>query len=145
MIESIFPYIIPIHIGAVIATIAVIMYADSLALAWVRGERETLDAIRMHLLHRYVWYGLSMCIGTGLLLFYPYPEYLLTQTAFQFKIGFIAILILNGFFIGRLMNTAVTQSFSTLNQRKKMLLIISGGLSTVSWAGAIITATMLNL
>lgn len=91
-----------------------------------------------------MWFGLGTMIGTGIMLFYPYNEYLLSHPPFLLKMGFVATLIVNGLFIGKLMHKAMEKSFAELLLKEKAPLFLSGAVSSLCWLGAIITAMMLN-
>ena len=145
MIELLFPYILTLHISTVIIALCLIVKADMLALSWIRGKSETLSFTKIYKLHTYTWYALCMLITTGILLFYPYNEYLLSHPPFLIKMGFVFTLIINGGFIGILMHTAIEKPFRTIRPKEKATLLLSGVLSTICWLGAIITATMLEL
>lgn len=82
-------------------------------------------------------------ITTGLTLFWPMKEYLLTLPQFYIKMAFVATLICNGFVVGRLQKKASTRTFSSLSPRERTPLFISGAVSTLSWIGAIIAAFFL--
>jgi hypothetical protein len=145
MLESFFPYIFPVHVTVAISIVGLILYTDSYAFSWLTGKRETLEPSKLLALHRLMWTGLITMIITGGLMFYPYREYLLSHPPFLLKAGFVVTLVVNAFFIGKLMHTATLRPFVNLNAKEKLPLFVSGGVSTLAWAGAIIMATMLNL
>lgn len=78
-------------------------------------------------------------------MFLTYQDYLLTVPVFYVKMGFVATLIVNAFFIGRMMHIASTQPFASLSRNKQVPLLISGVVSVVCWIGAIVSATLLGL
>ncbi len=145
MIESLFPIILPVHITVACLSIGFLIYADFLGFSWIRGKRETLDQTSVHLLHRIVWILLSTMIATGILLFYPYQEYLLSHLPFLVKMGFITALIVNGFVIGNITTIATTRTYASLTPREHIKLYLSGAVSLISWIGTVIAATMLEL
>ena len=145
MVESLFPYILSVHVGIVFVLVPLILWTDHLGLNWVRGKTETIDARTLQRLHRLVWAGLCGMIVTGILLAYPYTDYLFNLTPFLIKVGFVAALVVNGLVIGKLMHIATRQPFRELGKRERIPLFVSAAVSTVSWVGAILMATMLNL
>lgn len=145
MLESLFPYILPVHVSVAVALVCLILYTDSYAFSWIRGKRDTLDITRLKRLHHLMWIGLLLMIATGSLMFYPYREYLLAHPPFLTKAGLILTLVVNGFFIGKLLHVAAERPFSSLSVREKTPLFLSGAVSTSAWIGVIIAATMLDL
>jgi hypothetical protein len=82
-------------------------------------------------------------IVTGVFLFIPMREYLLTRPQFYIKMAFVVTLIANAFVIGHLQKRATTHSFKDLSFKEKLPLFISGAVSTVAWLGAATTALFL--
>lgn len=139
MITTLFP----IHILFLcIAGIGILM-ADSSAFSWLRGKREVIGRETLFISHWVVTAGLVGLILTGLLMFWPLRGYLLSEPLFWLKMIFVAALVINSFFIEYLMHTAAHRSFKSLSHAQKVPFIISGGISTLSWVGAGITALML--
>ncbi len=64
--------------------------------------------------------------------------YLSAQPVFWLKMGFVAVLVVNSFFIGALMRLSTETPFAELTRGQRLRLVISGGLSATSWAGAAI-------
>lgn len=134
-----------VHITTVFALAAVVLYTDHLGLSWMRGKVATLPLQTITLLHRLVWAGLAIMLLSGGTMFLSYREYLLTVPAFYIKAGFIATLIVNAFFIGRLMHVAAERPFGELTRRERLPLFISGAVSTICWIGTILAARNLGL
>lgn len=129
---------------AVLAFVAwTVFQADHLGFDWIRGKTRTLDGSKVSKLHRATWIGLAGMIMTGLLLFWPMREFLLTQPPFYVKMAFVAALLINGAVIGRLQKVATSKAYSELTAKEKLPLIISGAVSTVSWTGAAVVAFFL--
>jgi len=145
MIENLFPFILPIHVGMAIGLVVLVVYADKLGISWMRGKTALLDEKKIKVLHRAVGVGLVGMIGTGAMLAYPYQSYLITLPAFQVKMFFVLVLIVNSFFIGKLMKIAIKHSFQSLSQKQKNTIYISGGVSTISWVIVIVAANLLGL
>lgn len=117
--------------------------ADYFGMLWIREKRKTLNEKKLRTLHTQAWIGLGLMITTGLTLFWPMKEYLLTLPQFYIKMAFVVTLICNGFVVGRLQKKASTRTFSSLSPRERTPLFISGAVSTLSWIGAIIAAFFL--
>lgn len=145
MIESLYPYILKIHIATVFVLVGIILYADALGTAWMRGKSETIAVQRIARAHHLMWGGLIVMLITGPLLFYPYKEFLLTHPPFLIKMSFVVALIINGLFIGKLMHVATTRTYASLTNKERFPLIVSGIVSTVSWIGGIVAATQIGL
>jgi hypothetical protein len=135
--------LLTIHISILLVTIGIILYSDHEAFLYMRGKKATLNLYRMQILHKLVWAGLLGMIATGFTMFLPMREYLLQQPEFLIKISFVAMLVLNAFFIGKLMPLSATKPFAELLPKEKRSLFISGALSTIGWLGAITMAIIL--
>lgn len=120
-----------------------IVLADHAAFSWIRGKVAVLDEAKVRKYHRNTWIGLIGMIVTGVFLFIPMREYLLTRPQFYIKMAFMVTLIANAFVIGHLQKRATTQSFKDLSFKEKLPLFISGAVSTVAWLGAATTALFL--
>ena len=139
------PSLVTIHIGVVIITLMVVLYADKQGWAWLRGRQEFLDATLLKRLHLLVWCGLAGLIATGLLLFWPLQAYLLYLPAFYVKMSFVLALLINSFVIGKLMYIATRRTYASLSRSERQPLLISGVISTLSWVGAIVAALLLGV
>lgn len=124
-----------LFLGMAIVAIAV---ADKKALAWMRGEVETVPAKSLNLAHYTVWVGLGGLIVTGAMMAYPMIDYLIKDPAFLIKMLFVGILITNGFLISSLTEIAHNRSFASLTLRERLPLFFSGAVSTLSWTSAIL-------
>lgn len=136
--------LLQIHVTAVFATLALVIYSDVHGLLWISGKKETLPKKRMELLHRAVWIGLIVIISAGFSMFISYPEYLLSLPAFQLKLTFIFFLLLNAFVIGKHLTVSYTRSFASLPKKEKFALLLSGAVSTIGWIGAFTCAQFLS-
>lgn len=132
-----------VHVLSIGFVIAVITMADKEALAWMRGKKSVLDRRSLHNLHVMTWVGLLALIASGVTLFWDRKEYLLTQPLFIMKMLFVAVLVVNGILIGRLMNIALEKPFADLSPKKKVELFASGMISSLSWIGAFILGIIL--
>lgn len=135
--------IIFFHVGILILTVAVILFADFQGVQWVRGKKEVLSKGLMDGLHTIVTIGLSGMLLTGIILFWPLREYSLTEKAFFLKLFFIFILICNSFAIEHHAHLATTTTYKNIPNHQKIILFLSGGISFIGWIGAIIAATQL--
>jgi len=138
-------YILPVHIGSFIITITSVIIADIHALLWVIGKLQTLSHRRMITLHNIVSIGLFVSITSGIIMFWPLREYLLTVTAFWVKMIFVVALVINSFIIARHVNIPTTRTFVSLTKNEQRPLIVSGLVSTVSWIGAFTSALFLGI
>lgn len=131
------------HILVLCYTVVYIAFSDREAFAWLTGKKETLDGATILKYHHRVLVGLCLMIATGLYMFWPMRTFLLGSTAFQFKMLFVAVLLINSFIIGSLIKVATTRSYRSLSAQEKVPLFISGTVSTISWLGAAIFAFFL--
>lgn len=132
-----------IHLASLALAAVGILLADSSALSWLRGKTEVIPHKKLMVPHYIVTGALVGLVTTGLLLFWPMRDYLIGNPLFLIKMAFVVALIINALAIDRLMDTATTQSFSSLSGTKKTLLLLSGAISTISWFGAGIVALIL--
>lgn len=133
-----------LHIAGVIYSVLFILQADKDAFKWFSGKSLTLDEKRTKKQHNMVWLGLVTAIVSGIFLFWDRRIYLFNESpAFLIKMIFVLALTLNGFFIGRTIKTAVTKSFKDLTFKEKIPLFLSGGISSLCWFGAIVSAFFL--
>lgn len=136
-------FIVLIHLSFLGLAALGIYAADHQALDWMRGKRKIL---RHHVLtrtHQLVTIGLSGLVLTGLYLFWPVREYLFAQPLFWLKMAFVMALLINSFFIERLMPLAGRYEFSRLHNGQKLGLLLSGAISSASWLGAVGAALLL--
>ena len=133
----------PIHMLALAYSAWNIFNADRMGFSWIKGKVNTLDAKEVAKYHKATWIGLLLLIGSGVGLFWPKRDYLLNNPAFYIKMGFIAALFINSFFIDSLQKVATSKSCPSLNSKEKFPLYLSGAVSTISWIGAGITAFFL--
>src|SRR4051812_35538284 len=109
-----------------LATAAVgIVMADSSGLAWMRSKTETVSKRALFTAHWIVTAGLLGLVYTGLFLFWPMREYLLTQPLFLLKLALVGVLLLNALAIDWLMQVASHTPYASLSNRQKMPLIVS--------------------
>ena len=118
-------------------------YADSQAFGWLMGKKDLLLHAHLKRAHNVVGFALVGLIATGLVLFWPMREYLIEQPMFWVKMGFVLALVVNAFAIERLMQLPTRLSFRSLTFKEKLGLMISGGISAVSWLGALVLALLL--
>jgi|GEM_PF-851262 len=129
-------YLLPLHIGILALTAIVALYSDHLGFQYLRGKRPFLDEGRMRRLHHLVWAGLVGMMATGFLMFWPAREAYLSYTPFLSKMGFVAVLVLNAFFIGKLIPISGHTPFAQLSPENKTKLLVAGALSSIGWIGA---------
>lgn len=137
--------ILYIHLGTLGLVALLVLYADHQALSWVMGHKEKLNGKTIAVVHYLTLAGLTVMIISGVSMALPLTEYLFTVPAFFIKMGFVLALVINSFFIGKLMHTAVNHSYKSLAFSEKLPLFISGGVSGISWLGAVIAAFNLGL
>ena len=138
-------YLLPIHIGAFVITIIAVIIADLQALLWVIGKLSTLKRRPINVLHHMVSVGLFVSVSTGVFLFWPLREYLVTVETFWIKMVFVAVLIINSFVIARHMHVPTTQTFASLSAAQRRPLLMSGAVSAISWITVFVAALLLPI
>ena len=132
--------ILPIHILCVLITLSIVLIADHYGFLWIQGKVLILDKNKLYKLHIYTLCGLLTLITTGGIMFAGNPVTLLSSRAFLIKMAFIATLLVNAIFIGFFMKIATKSKFKDLSLKEKLPLFISGGISTMSWVGVLVSA-----
>lgn len=132
-----------VHLGILLCTALVILYTDHLGWQYFRGTKQTLDSRLVGRLHVAVWVGLCGMILTGAYMALPAFSVLMAQPLFAAKMGFVALLVVNAWFIGSLITVATTTPYASLTQKQKTPLVLSGVLSSLGWVGAVTCAFLL--
>ena len=122
--------ILPLHILSLLFVAWNVFHADHMGLNWMRGKLSTLDENVIKKYHHGSWIGLIAMIVTGIILFYPRMDYLLTLPQFYIKMGFVAALFVNGFVITVFSKIPTIHTFESLSTKEKLPLLISGAIST---------------
>lgn len=126
-----------LHLGILIAAVGVIAYADHQALRYLNGTHPVLDRRRTMILHHAVWILLAGMILTGVALAWRGLGFYLAVPAFQLKLFFVGILVVNSFVITRIMPHAFAVPFAQLPAAQKRAMFVSGLASGTGWVGAI--------
>lgn len=129
-----------VHLIMLVCTVAVILYTDHLGFQYFRGIQRTLNPALVFRLHYVVWAGLLGMIATGAYMAYPAIDVLLAQPLFIAKMVFVLLLIINATAIGFLISVATRVPYSELTLVQKAPLLLSGAVSSLSWAGAVLVA-----
>lgn len=132
-----------IHLVSLAFCIGGIVYADHLGFSWMRGKVTTLHKTSLYRAHHAVGIGLGLMLGSGSVLFWNLHRYLLHQPLFYIKMSMVLALIINSFFIERFLEVATKLPFTSLTQKQKKPLFISGAVSLIGWAGAVVVAYLL--
>jgi len=127
---------LPIHFASILFIAWNVFHADHMGFDWIRGKVQTLDKDLVRKYHKRTWIGLGLMIVTGIGLFWPAKDMLLARPQFIIKMGFVLAIFINSFVIGALSKTSITKTYTSLSTKEKIPLIISGGISTISWLGA---------
>lgn len=132
-----------IHVLFVIISLITVVIADEHALMWMLGKKQTLPAKRVEIFHVVTSLGIAGLLLTGGLMFMDRASYLLSDTTFLVKMGFVGALVINGFFIGAFSKVATTRTFASLSTKERLPLLISGAVSGIGWVGAVICGALL--
>ncbi len=132
--------ILGVHIITLICTLSVIVYVDSYALRWIRGNETTLGARKLRNLHSAVALGLTLMILSGGYMASTQLAYLLREPAFLVKMFFVLALVINAAVIHHFMGYAIRARFVDLPRTTRRVLYGSGLISTTSWLGALVAA-----
>lgn len=126
------------HLIVLGITAPVILYADHMGFQYLTGRIQTIPARKTEIVHWLVIVGLLLLIVTGVLITIPVWALKFENPVFYVKLAFVATLILNGVFIGKLMKKANTVPYINLSQDEKTFLMVSGGVSACGWITTIL-------
>jgi hypothetical protein len=138
-------YVLPLHITFAVGAVLVVVIADFHAFLWVLGRLSVLAESRMRVLHDLVYAALAGLLTSGVLMFWPLSEYLLTESAFIVKMLFVLALVINSVLISRHMHLAFVRPFASLSYAERIPLFVSAIVSTTSWVGALVAAQFLGV
>lgn len=127
-----------LHLISLIVTAPVILYADHMGFQYLTGRVQTIGARKVEWTHRLVTDGIILLIVTGVLITIPMWAIMLENPLFYAKLAFVATLVLNGLFIGQLMNKATATPFANLSAEEKRFLLVSGAVSAAGWVATIL-------
>jgi hypothetical protein len=125
-----------VHLSVLAVTVVGILAADYRGFAYVSGIRDTLFDRTTRFLHGYIWLGLAGMVLSGVMLVLPIWEYYLSEPAFIIKLGFVGLLIWNGWMIRKLLTHSAQVPYAELPEETKRKLKRSGTLSFIGWVAA---------
>lgn len=127
-----------LHLLSLIITIPAILYSDYSGFKYFTGRSQLMSHKKMNLLHKLVFIGLFLLITTGVITLVPRWAIMFEKPFFYIKIAFVLTLLVNGLFIGKLLEKATTTPYTNLPKQDKVFLMTSGAISAVSWISVII-------
>lgn len=127
-----------LHFFSLIITIPAILYSDYSGFKYFTGKEPLMNHKKMKILHALVFAGLFLLITTGTLVMIPIWAIMLENPFFYIKIAFVLTLLVNGLFIGKLIEKATTTPYINLPKEDKVFLMTSGAISAISWVSVII-------
>ncbi len=142
---DIYTVILTLHIVSFVWNIFWVVVSDGIGLVWVTGKKTLAPGRLLRYTHRFIFGGLAVSIVSGVYLFSTASEYLLTVPAFYTKLLFVLALLINGFVIGRHITVAEHTPFRDITAKERTKLFISAAISTSSWVGVVVSATLLGL
>lgn len=134
----------PIHLLFLFGALPAIAYADVQGLAWYRGTQKILAGSILSRLHIWIYVCLAGILTTGTLMVLNRPARYLSSPVFFIKMFFVATLIVNSIVIGKHMKKAFSQSYASLPAHEQKLILASGVVSGVAWAGAILGGLLIG-
>lgn len=137
--------VLVIHLGSMLWNVALVIGSDTAGLLWVLGITPTVKRRWLERAHRLIYVGLAFSIVSGAYLFSTVSAYLLTVPAFYVKVGFVAALLINAFFIGKHIKLAAETRFADTTRGERIKLFLSAAVSVVGWVGVLVAATQLGL
>lgn len=133
-----------LHLFTLALTLTAVIATDAYVTPWLRGTKKILSQKIVSLAHTWITAGLIGMIVTGFALFLPIREYLVFESlTFVPKMLFVLALVLNSFVIGAFMNIAIQKSFADTTTQERIILFVSGTVSTIAWVGATLSGFFL--
>lgn len=124
------------HISFIILTLIVVIYSDHQGFLWFTGKKQLVNKKKTELGHKLALWGFLMICITGFILSWPMKDFLLENKVFLVKMFFVVALGINGLAIGKLSKIAIEKPFVSISKKEKIVLFLSGAISTLSWLGA---------
>lgn len=124
------------HISFIILTLIVVIYSDHQGFLWFTGKKQLVNKKKTELGHKLALWGFLMICITGFILSWPMKDFLLENKVFLVKMFFVVALGINGLAIGKLSKIAIEKPFVSTSKKEKIVLFLSGAISTLSWLGA---------
>jgi len=128
----------PIHLMFLFGALPAVAYADVQGYSWYSGKKRLLEGAILSRLHIWIYICLAGIISTGTLMALSRPSRYLSSPFFFMKMFFVTTLLVNSVVIGSHMKKAFAQSYNSLPEGEKRLILASGVISGIAWAGAIL-------
>ena len=133
-----------LHISVIIFAIGLVLLNDFIGLFWALGLKRQFSERFLRIEHRLISVAFLGAIGTGVAMSISKPE-VLRHNGYWIKMTFVAMIGLNGFFMGKKCGALAQQRFRTFPARTKANISVSVVLSLFLWlATALIGLTVMH-
>lgn len=123
-----------LHIAVIVSAIGLVLLNDLIGLVWVLGLKAQLSERFLKIAHRIICVAFLGAVGTGVALAVSIPD-AVQHNGFWIKMTFVAMVGVNGIFMGRKSRTLARQRFASFPTRTKINLTLSVALSLFLWLG----------
>ena len=123
-----------LHIAVILSAIGLVLLNDLIGMAWVLGLKAQFGERYLKIAHRIVCVAFLGAVGTGVALAVSKPD-AVEHNGFWIKMTFVALVGVNGIFMGRKCATLARRRFGSLPTQTKINLSLSVMLSLFLWLG----------
>lgn len=121
-----------LHVSVIIFAIGLVLLIDFIGLFWVLGLKQQFSERFLWIAHWLISTAFLGAIGSGVALAISKPE-VFQHDGIWIKIAFVAMIGVNGLFMGKKCRTLARQRFRTLSTRTKINASASMLLSLFPW------------
>ena len=121
-----------LHISVILSAIGLVLLNDFIGFLWVLGLKKQLNERFLRAAHWIISAVFLTAVGTGIALAISKPE-VFRHNGIWIKITFVALIGVNGLFMGRKCKTLAEQRFKTLATRTKLGISAGVMLSFFLW------------
>jgi hypothetical protein len=133
-----------LHVSVIIGAIGLVLLNDFIGLFWILGLKQQLSERFLKVEHRLISAAFLGAVGTGVAMAISKPE-AIRHNGFWIKMTFVAMIGLNGLFMGKKCGALAQQRFRSLSARTKASISISVLISLFLWfATALIGLTVMH-
>ena len=123
---------IALHVLAILVAIGAVFLNDFIGVLWVLGWKQDFSERLLKLQHGLICVAFLGAVGTGVAIALSTPE-VIRHAGFWIKMALVAMIGVNGSFMGRKCRIVVGQRYKTLTTRTKVSLSLSVLLSLFLW------------
>jgi hypothetical protein len=128
-----------LHISFILFAIGLVLLNDLIGFVWAVGLKRQFSERFLKAAHGLIGVAFLGAVGTGIALAVSKPE-IIRHNGFWIKMTFVAMIGVNGVFMGRKCSTLAQRRFASFPTRAKVSIILSVMLSLALWLGTAVLA-----